>query len=381
MGLQFIRPGTNFNFLGYRKIAYAVSILLVLVGVTSLVMKGGPRYGVDFAGGMTIQVKFTQPITPAKVKVPLDEAGMPHLVVQNFGQERDNSFLIRASEHGDSPDALRQKVDGALLKTFGKDGYEVQRVEVVGPKVGADLRAGALNAIFYAVLLLAIYISGRFEQRWMAAGIMAGGLAVAMWGLRALGFSTVEMILGAIVITLLLCWVLKLKFALGALVADLHDIILTVGFFSIFDLEFDLTSVAALLTILGYSLNDTIIVYDRIREDMRTNKDQPFEKVINKAVNETLSRTLLVSGLTLLTVVCLFFFGGPAMREFSLAMIIGVVTGTYSSVFVASPILIDLGGGLDSLQDAAPKAAPEAAKPVLKPAAKLVTKSPRSKTA
>jgi preprotein translocase subunit SecF len=350
MGLEFIKPDINFNFLGYRKYAYILSAILVLAGLVSLVAKGGPRYGVDFAGGMTIQLKFVKPVTPEDIKKPLDAAGLPHLTVQRLGQEKENSFLISASEKGEPLEQVRVKVDQALKADMGDGAFEVQRLEVVGPKVGADLRAGALNSIFYAVLIIAIYISGRFEQRWLAAGAMAAGLAGGIWALKHLGLSTSWLIVGAILITLGLCWILKLKFALGALVADIHDIVLTVGFFSIFNLEFDLTVVAALLTILGYSLNDTIIVYDRIRERLHQSKDIPLEKVINSAVNQTLSRTLLTSLITLFTVTALYIFGGSALKDFALAMIIGVVTGTYSSVFVASPILVDMGSGLDSLR-------------------------------
>ncbi len=355
MGLELIKPNINLNFMAYRKYAYVVSILLVLIGIGSLVMKGGPKYGVDFAGGMTIQLKFAKAITPDELKKPLDAAGLPHLVVQRMGQDKDNTFLISAPEKGEPLEQVRVKVDQALKASLGDGAYEVQRLEVVGPKVGADLRAGALNAIFYAVLLIAIYISGRFEQRWLAAGMMAGGLALGIWALRALGVSTGMMIGGAILITLILCWVLKLKYALGALLADLHDILLTVGFFSLFDLEFDLTIVAALLTILGYSLNDTIIVYDRIRERLHQSKDRPLASMINEAINQTLSRTMLTSMITLFTVLALFLFGGSTLRDFALAMIIGVVTGTYSSVFIASPILVDLGSGLDRFQQDTPE--------------------------
>jgi preprotein translocase subunit SecF len=364
MGLEFIKPGTNINFLGYRKLAYALSTIIVLAGIVSLVAKGGPRYGVDFAGGLTLQVKFAKPVEPDAIKTPLDAAGLPDLVVQRFGQEKDNSFLIQASEHGEALDQVRQKVDQALRQGFGEGVFEVQRIEMVGPKVGADLKAGAINAFFYAVLLIAIYISGRFEQRWLAAAIMTGGLSGGMWVLKELGVSTSYMILVALIITLVLCWVLRLKYALGAVVADIHDVMITVGIFSIFNLEFDLTIVAALLTILGYSLNDTIIVYDRIRENVRTVKGHTFERVINDAVNQTLSRTLLTSGITFLTVACLYFFGGSVLRQFCLAMMIGVVTGTYSSVFVASPILLDLGTGLDILQTAETKPIPVKAEPV-----------------
>lgn len=357
MGLEFIKPNVNFDFLGYRKYAYILSTVLLLVGIASLVMKGGPRYGVDFAGGMTIQLKFDKAVTPDDIKKPLDSAGLPHLVVQRMGQDKDNAFLISASEKGEPLEQVRMKVDQALKASMGEGAFEVQRLEVVGPKVGEDLKAGALNAVFYAVLFIAVYISWRFEQRGlMAAVAMASSLSVGIWALKHLGLSTGYLIIGALVVTLLLCWVLKLKFALGALVADIHDIVLTIGFFSIFDLEFDLTVVAALLTILGYSLNDTIIVYDRIRERQHESKGGPLTSLINSAVNQTLSRTMLTSLITLFTVTALYIFGGSVLRDFALAMIIGVITGTYSSIFVASPILADLGSGLDALQQDEPQA-------------------------
>jgi len=351
MGLEFIKPDTNFHFLGYRKYAYILSAVVILAGVVSLFMKGGPAFGVDFAGGITIQLKFTKHVTPEEIRSSLDRAGLEHLAVQRLGAEKDNAFQVNAPEKDESVDQVRTQVDTALKAGFGEGTFEVQKLDAVGPKVGADLKAGALNAIFVAVLLISIYISGRFEQRWLVSIIMAA----ALWGgtliLREFGLSTGWLIFGALIITLAFCWVLKLKFALGAVVADIHDIAITVGIFSIFGLEFDLTVLAALLTLLGYSLNDTIIVYDRIRERLHHTKGEPLEQVINAAINQTLSRTLLTSFITFFMVTVLYFFGGSALHEFSLAMMIGVVTGTYSSIFVASPILLDFGGGLEALRD------------------------------
>jgi preprotein translocase subunit SecF len=200
--------------------------------------------------------------------------------------------------------------------------------------------------VFYAVLLIAIYISGRFEQRWMAAGIMAAGLTGGVYLLNLLSVPTGYLIFAAMAITLLLCWYMRLKFALGAVVADLHDVLVTIGLFSLLDKEFDLTIVAALLTILGYSLNDTIIVFDRIRETLRgADKKDSLADIINKSVNQTLSRTLLTAGTTLAVTLCLYLFGGGVIHDFALALLIGIVAGTYSSIFIASPILLDLGSG------------------------------------
>jgi preprotein translocase subunit SecF len=360
MVLELIRPGTNINFLKYRKLAYVVSAAIILAGFISLAIKGGPRFGVDFAGGLTIQVRFNKAMDVERIAKAVDEVGLQGVVVQRFGQDEANEFLIRASDQDIKADSVRAGVEAALTKNLPDSGFTVQRLEMVGPKVGADLRGKALEAIFYSVLLIAIYISGRFEQRWMAAGLMAAGLSGGIYLLKLTGASTVWLIVAAMAITLALCFVMRLKYALGAVVADLHDILVTIAVFSILDLEFDLTIVAALLTILGYSLNDTIIVYDRIREKLRTvDKAVPFEQVINQSVNETLSRTILTAGTTLITVTCLYFLGGPVIHDFALAMLIGILAGTYSSVFVASPILLDVGSGLSKpTADLPPKAGP-----------------------
>jgi preprotein translocase subunit SecF len=347
MVLELIRPGTNINFLKYRKLAYLVSAAIIVAGFISLAVKGGPRFGVDFAGGLSIQVRFAKALDLATITKAMDGVGLDNVVVQRFGQDDANEFLIRASDNNVNQETVRASVEAALAKHLPDSGFSVQRLEMVGPKVGADLRGKALEAIFYSVLLIAIYISGRFEQRWMAAGMMAAGLAGGIYLLKLVGASTVWLIIAAMIITLVLCFVMRLKYALGAVVADLHDVLITIGIFSLLDKEFDLTIVAALLTILGYSLNDTIIVYDRIREKSRSaGKTLPFEQVINKSINETLSRTILTAGTTLITVACLYFFGGSVIHDFALAMLIGILAGTYSSVFVASPILLDLGSGL-----------------------------------
>lgn len=349
MVLELIRPNTNINFLKYRKLAYLLSTLVIVAGLVSLVIKGGPRYGVDFSGGLSIQVRFAKDMDVAAITKAVDEVGLQNVVVQRFGQEDNKEFLIRASDHDIKADSLRASIESALSKNLPDSGYSLQRLEMVGPKVGADLRGKALEAVFYSVLLIAIYISGRFEHRWMAAAIMAAGLCGGIYLLKLAGASTTWLIVAAMLITMFLCFVMRLKYALGAVIADLHDMLILIGVFSLLDKEFDLTIVAALLTILGYSLNDTIIIYDRIREKLRgAEKSTPFEQVINRSVNETLSRTILTAGTTLITVTCLYILGGPVIHDFALAMLIGIVAGTYSSVFVASPILLDFGSGLKS---------------------------------
>lgn len=345
MGFQIIKPNTNFDFIGVRRIAYIVSMAILLAGLGSLLVKGGPQYGIDFAGGMIVQVKFNQPIDVAELKGALGDTDLPGLVVQRFGQDEDNEFLIRTSTSDIPSETVRQRVSDAIASDLPGQSFEVQRLEMVGPKVGSDLRSKALEALFYAVLLIAIYISGRFEQRWFAALAMAAGLAGGIYVLKLFGVPISWLILAAMIITLGLCWFLKLSFAMGAIISLLHDVILTVGVFSVLNKEFDLTIIAALLTIIGYSLNDTIIVYDRIRENMKGRKREDFAVTINSSINQTLSRTILTSGTTLLVIFCLWLFGGGVIHDFALALLVGIGTGTYSSVFIAAPVLLNFGPG------------------------------------
>ncbi len=217
---------------------------------------------------------------------------------------------------------------------------EIRRVEMVGPQVGKDLREKALFAMFYALLFITIYISGRFELKWILSGVMAGALMVAVYFLSLFNVGVAFLIGAAVIVTLILFWFLKLKYAMGAIVALIHDITITVGIFSICDKEFSLPIIAALLTIIGYSLNDTIVVFDRIRENLRKYHKNTLEVIINKSINETLGRTILTSLTTLFVVVTLFTLGGGIIHDFAFAMIVGVLIGTYSSIFVASPILL-----------------------------------------
>ena len=340
MGLHIIRPDTNFNFIGIRKLMLAISGAIIVLGILSLVWKGGPRWGIDFAGGVTVQVKMNQAVDLGKFQDVLAASDLPGMLVQSYGHGKDNEYLVRLSAMDVSAEQASGKVSEALKAKLPDNPFTIQRQEMVGPKVGADLRSKAMEAMFYAVLLIAIYISGRFEQRWMAAGIMAAGLAGGMYVLGVLGLSMAWMTIGALIITLVLCWKLKLNYALGAVVALIHDVFITVGVFSFLDKEFDLTTVAALLTIIGYSLNDTIIVYDRIRENLRAKSSPDLATIINHSVNQTLSRTLLTSGTTLLAVTALLLFGGGVIHDFALALFVGIIVGTYSSIYVASPVLL-----------------------------------------
>jgi len=339
MSFEIIKRDTNIDFVGMRKYAYVLSAVLLLAGVLSLLVKGGPQYGIDFAGGFNVQVKFSQDVELDSIRKALDSPALTGLVVQDFGDTGDNEVLLRASFSEQTANDVRAAVESGLTSAFPGVTHEVQRLEMVGPKVGADLREKALQAIFYAVLLIATYISGRFEQKWMVAGLMAAGLASVVYVLELLSAPMGLSVVVATVAALILCVVLRLKYALGAIVALIHDVMIPLGVFSLFNKDVDLTIIAALLTIVGYSLNDTIIIYDRIRENIRAKVSPSLDVVINKSVNQTMSRTLITAGTTFLAVFSLYLFGGGVIHDFALTMLIGVVAGTYSSVFVGAPIL------------------------------------------
>lgn len=337
--MQFIKPGINLDFIGKRKIGFCVSIAMIIVTIGLLLWRGGPNYGVDFSGGVLIHVKFDQQRSPANIKTALRPIGLQDSIVQEFGEEGGAEYLIRVRETDIELSGLGNKVQQALRTQWGQ-GVELRRVEMVGPKVGRDLRQKALFAIFYAILFIAIYISGRFELKWLMSIVMALSLALVVYVASGFGVSVAWLICIALLVTLALCAFLKLKYALGAIVALVHDITITVGFFALTNREISLPIIAAFLTIVGYSLNDTIIVFDRIRENLRRFRRRAFEQNINTSINETLSRTILTSTTTLVVVLTLFIFGGGVIHDFAFALLIGVLVGTYSSIFVASPVLL-----------------------------------------
>ncbi|MDL2313477.1 protein translocase subunit SecF [Desulfovibrio sp. OttesenSCG-928-C14] len=340
MGLHIIPSDTKINFVGFRKTAYIISAVLLLAGLLSLVLRGGLSFGIDFAGGSVVQVQFDQAISDEDVKNALSGSDLPGLVVQSFGDDSTGYLLRISGQDADAAVNVRSIVTQALDSNLPGQGYKIVRLEMVGPKVGADLRSKAMEALFLATLLIAVYVSGRFEHRWTTAVIMAVVLGGGMYLLDLVGLGKAWQVLAAGLLTLVFCWKLKLAYALGAIVSIAHDLFLTVGIFSILGKEFDLTIIAALLTVVGYSLNDTIIVFDRIRENLQKDRKSPLGNLINLSVNQTLSRTLLTSGTTLLVIVALLVLGGDIIFDFALALLIGVVVGTYSSIFVASPILL-----------------------------------------
>ncbi len=291
--MEFIKPDINLDFVGKRTMAVIFSLLLILAGLVSLFLKGGPNYGIDFSGGTLVQVRFSEATGAAEIKKALAELKLRGLTVQRFGDDA-NEYLLRAQNTSAELEGMAQQVGGALEQVYGAGKVDIRRVEMVGPQVGKDLRKKGLMAILYAMVGILIYVTWRFEFR----------------------------------------------FAVGAILALAHDVLITLGAFSLSNKEIDLPIIAAFLAIIGYSLNDTIIVYDRIRENRGKLDKAGFPEIVNRSVNETLSRTILTSGTTLLVVLALFLFGGGVIHNFAFAMLVGIIIGTYSSIFVASPLLI-----------------------------------------
>jgi preprotein translocase subunit SecF len=337
--MQFIKPGINIDFIGKRNIAFVVSLLMILVSMGTLIMNKGPRYGIDFAGGTLVQVKFEAPVTIDRIKSGLEEMDFTASAVQQFGQVEDNEYLIRTDGTPSAMDDLSETIE-TRLKEATDVPVDIRRVEMVGPQVGQDLREKALFAMFYALLFITVYISGRFELKWAKSAIVAAAIMAAVYLLSLFNVSVPFLMLAALIVSLVIFWFFEFKYAMGAIVALIHDVTITIGIFSLFDKEFTLPIVAALLTIIGYSLNDTIIVFDRIRENLRKYHKEPMTTIINKSINETLSRTILTSLTTLVVVTALFVLGGGIIHDFSFALLVGILIGTYSSIYVASPILL-----------------------------------------
>jgi preprotein translocase subunit SecF len=337
--MRFIKPDINIDFIGKRNIAFLISGLLILISLASLAIHKGPRYGIDFSGGTLIQVKFLSDVKISDIKTGLGQLNFGAASVQTFGEHGTHEYLIRTDIPKETGDNFTEKLRKMLFDATGKE-VEIRRVEMVGPQVGKDLQEKALLAIYYCLLLIAIYISGRFEFKWMVSGVMAATLMGLVYFLSLFNVSTAILISVALLITIVLFWFLKLPYAMGAIVAIVHDVAITVGLFSLFDKEFTLPIIAALLTIIGYSLNDTIIVFDRIRENQKKLSRLSYESMINKSINETLSRTVLTSGTTLVVVGALVLLWGDILHYFAFAIIAGIAVGTYSSIYVASPMLL-----------------------------------------
>lgn len=291
--MEFISSKINLDFMGKRKSALIFSLILIGITLAALVVRNGPNYGIDFAGGVLVHVKFEKSVSIEDLRRSVEKSDLGDLLVQDFG-DGEGEYLIRVEQGASDIETLSKSVRGALNESFGDGSYEVRRIEMVGPQVGDDLKRKAFLAVLYAMVGILIYISLRFE----------------------------------------------LRYAVGAVIALCHDVIITVGAFAVTGYEISLPVVAAILAVIGYSLNDTIIVYDRIRENLKKVKKDKEVECINRSINETLSRTILTSMTTLMVVVALFLYGGGVIHNFAFALMVGIIIGTYSSVFVASPALI-----------------------------------------
>jgi preprotein translocase subunit SecF len=292
--VELIPPHTKIRFLANRHYAYAFTTLALVLSLASIPVKGGLVLGIDFSGGATIQIRFNKPVDTAQVRdalQPLSEA----LVVQKF-QMAGEEFLVKTDVPEQGSEGLGEKAKELLEKSIGKGTVEIRGVEMVGPKVGKDLRNSAMWATAIALVFLLIYMAFRFT----------------------------------------------FTMGLGAVFCLIHDLCIVYGFFAWTGKEFNLTILAAALTVIGYDINDTIVVCDRIRENLRFAKKIPLIDVMNDAINQTLSRTVLTSGFTLLVVISLLLFGTTLLQDLAWALLVGIIFGTYSSIFVASPLVLEL---------------------------------------
>ena len=289
--MEIIKPGTTFDFIGRRWVAISASAVLIIIGLLTAGIRG-LNYGIDFAGGTLVELRMPRDVDIEDVRRELRGIGMGDSTIQHYGSK--DEILIRMMRSPKGIEGLQGEIIKALEVVYGQGKVELRRTEVVGPQVGAALRKQAALAMSYALSGILIYITIRFEFR----------------------------------------------FAVAAILALVHDVLITLGAFAVTNKELSLPVIAAFLTIVGYSLNDTIVVFDRIRENLKLFRRESYEAIFNRSINETLSRTILTSLTTMLVVLALFFLGGEVIHDFAFALLVGIVVGTYSSIFVASPILV-----------------------------------------
>ena len=292
--MQLVKDGVVIDFLGKRFYAGIFSAILLVGGLVSVLMHQGLNYGIDFRGGTNIQIRFKEVPNLDQLRDFFADKDLGNVMLQTFGSVEDREILLGLSV--DNPLGTGEKLTYGLRQMLQTDypELELRRIETIGPKVGDELKTSALQAIMIALGLVLVYITFRFQWRQ----------------------------------------------GIAAIITLLHDVMVVVGIFSIFDKEFTLPVIAALLTVVGYSLNDTIVIFDRIRENISKFRQRQLLPLINQSVTETLSRTLLTSGTTLLVVLALFFLGGEIIHDFAFALLIGVLIGTYSSIYVASPVVL-----------------------------------------
>jgi preprotein translocase subunit SecF len=292
--MEFFRADTHIDFMGKRQLMAMLLAVLIATSLGAIIIRG-LVLGLDFTGGTLIEVSYTAPVELSDIREQLSTGGFGDAVVQHFGSPRD--VMVRLAPRGDEDNAQLSNRVLAVLQESSSEPVEMRRVEHVGAQIGEELTEQGGLAMLFALIGILIYVALRFEWR----------------------------------------------FALGAVLATVHDTVFTLGFFALFGIEFDLTVLAALLAVIGYSLNDTIVVFDRIRENFRRMRTGTVVDVMNVSINQTLSRTIMTSGTTLLVVLSLFIFGGQVIHGFALALIVGIVIGTVSSIYVASPLALWLG--------------------------------------
>jgi preprotein translocase subunit SecF len=291
--MELIRPDTRYDFIGKRKITVWISAIAILLCLGSIVLHGGLRYGVDFAGGLLLQIKFSKPVEISEIRSALETMGAKEAMVQNFGGE--NEFLIRVEKASDDIEAKSKSIQSALRERFKDKALEIRRAEIVGPKVGSDLKRKALWAVGLSFLGILIYVALRFHQ---------------------------------------------FSYGLGGIIALFHDVTIIYGVISIFNIEYSLSILAVILTVIGFSINDTIVIFDRVRENIKKMRKEDLVTIFNVSINETLGRTILTNGTVMMVVLILFFFGGDVIHDFTIALLVGLITGTYSTVYIASPVVL-----------------------------------------
>lgn len=289
--MQLFKEQSNFDFVGKRKIAAILSVILIAVSIFSIVTRG-LNFGIDFTGGTMVEVGYQENVELQPIRDTLDTAGFDGAIVQHFGSTQEVLIRLPVDESKDMATLSNQ-----VLDVLDVSEEQIRRVEFVGPQVGEELTNDGGLAMLYALIGILIYVSLRFEYR----------------------------------------------FAIGSVTALVHDVILVIGFFSITRIEFDLTVLAAILAVIGYSLNDTIVVFDRVRETFLKMRKGNSEEIVNRALNDTLSRTVITSLTTLLVVLSLFLFGGEVIHSFSIALLLGIIVGTYSSIYIASSAVLAMG--------------------------------------
>ena len=334
----------GFDFIGNRKIAFLMSIVLIVLGIGSVIFKGGLDLGIDFVGGTLVEVRFSDVPPIEEIRNTVTTAGFDDSIIQRLGDGHIVLIRVQTSEVEDEDSGKDQggQITDALEQHLGETNFEVLRVEQVGPQVGSELQRSAQLAMLFAIAGLVLYISWRFESKFALTvaiiAVIAIGLSSWQW-LAAEDYGIPIIIFLALVAVLGACIIFDYHFAFAAIIALIHDVLITVGVFSITNREITLPVIAALLAIIGYSLNDTIVIFDRIRENLRLMARQSPQDILNRSIRQTLSRTLLTSLTTLFVVLVLLVAGGHVINSFAFALFIGVITGTYSSIFVASPLL------------------------------------------